>query len=173
MDIYFVVRVRVAVTHFNMKRSADAGDECKRKIPKLKELSADQVPGFTRHWARLWVKEGDDSYLNLIQNFETLAAQSNVKGRVPSSSCSQPRSSCTWWKCPEKTRTPQHSPHCVSYLQCKDRERAHGENMMLARRTGKACGIARIARGDENGVMVRVDSIVFPEMWLEINHTQC
>ncbi|MHA1679762.1 MAG: hypothetical protein ACTSUE_02060 [Promethearchaeota archaeon] len=128
-------------------------------------LSANNVPGPAGHYARLFEKTQDHRNLELAMEINETCAKSNVKGRIP-----PPRQDmCGWSLCPVNTFIPKHGSFCAEERNSIRRENTFGKELELARMTDKMIGTAVVQGSDfSGGVVIRVDSIVYPEMWMEI-----
>jgi hypothetical protein len=149
------------------QRILEVQDTCEsgRHVPDtLLSLAANSITGPAGHHARIFEKTKDLHHLNMAHMYANLQDKTNVTGRVP-----VPKGICGWYLCPENSRVPKHSSFCASQREIIQRERMHGQELELARLTGKMLGTAVISgEHPSGGVSIRVDSIVYPELWMEI-----
>jgi len=146
-------------------REAHVSGTSEQHVPDtLLSLAANSMTGPAGHYARLYAETKDHHFMTMVTMYHNLQAKANVKGRVP-----RARSYCSWWQCSENKREPKHHPFCISQRQAIQREEMHGKELELARATGNMIGTAVISGSSHSGgVVLRVDSMVFPELWMEI-----
>jgi hypothetical protein len=62
---------------------------------------------------------------------------------------------------------------CQAYYESQEREAMAGKDLEFARRTGQFRGHASIQGQDpvSGGVVLRIDSVVYPEAWMEVRLT--
>jgi len=135
--------------------------------PSLVQLAAAAVPGPQGFFAQCWVENDDFRAFDMMNMYREIEANTNVTGRIPRPA--EPL--CSWSACKSfQAPPPEHMAWCPAFYKSQDRDGLHGKELDIDRRLGRFRGHARVEGPDHinGGVKLRVDSIVYPTVWLEI-----
>jgi hypothetical protein len=156
-----------SVKRARMEEEGGGGGEESNDVPTLMTLAAASMTGPEGFFAQRWAEDNDPRAFDMMQMYREIEANTNVTGRIPRpapDACSYPR--CQRFQ----IRPPEHMEWCPAFYDMQNRESLHGKDLEMDRRTGRFRGHARVQGRDwsGDGVVVRVDSVVFPTAWLEI-----
>jgi len=120
----------------------------------LQKLSANNVPGYEKPYAKDFAKDGDTTSLGLMQYIQKIEEGINTKGRVPGI---KPEYIGQGWG---RYAVVDAAPMDV-----------FGSKAYFERCSGKVRGNTRFIYADEKGPVFRTDCFAIPEMWLEAHLT--
>ena len=148
-----------------MKRARTEEDPT--PVASLMSLASAAVPGPVGFFAQRWAENNDPRAFDMMNMYREIEANTNVTGRIPRPA----ETPCSWVACKRfQARPPKHTAWCPAFYESQERESLHGKELEIDRRLGRFRGHARVEGPDSinGGVLLRVDSIVFPTAWLEI-----